>query len=138
MSNIKIFYRIISLIFIAFLTPQIIFAECLKGNCVNGYGVEKKLFTEIAEDAYSIYSGTFKDGIPHGKGKLISPYGDIYIGEFKDGMPDGPGTLESSDGNVYIGEFQNGLPHGKGKMKWWDGRTADVIMKYGVIVRIED
>ena len=47
------------------------------------------LLKDIAADetvmttADGVYSGPRKDGVPHGRGKLVFESGDIYDGEFE-------------------------------------------------------
>ncbi len=61
------------------------FAECIKGDCNNGYGTY-----------------TYANG-----GK--------YVGEFKDGKRNGQGTFISADGkNKYVGEWKNDKIYGQG------------------------
>jgi len=65
-------------------------AQCIEGDCENGYG-KSDLF-------YAIYEGTFKDGTPHGAGKLF--YDDYtYEGEIKEGVEHGRGILLYHDGS---------------------------------------
>ena len=63
------------------------FAECVKGDCINGQG-----------------TFTWSNG-------------SIYIGEWKDGRLSGQGTFISEDGSMYIGKYKGGLQNGKGKWK---------------------
>jgi hypothetical protein len=66
-------------------------AQCLEGDCENGYG-KSDLF-------YAIYEGTFKDGIPHGAGKLI--YDDyIYQGPIREGLEHGSGSIVYKNGEI--------------------------------------
>lgn len=66
-------------------------AQCIEGDCENGYG-KSDLF-------YAIYEGTFKDGIPHGAGKLF--YDDYtYEGEIKAGLEHGRGIHLYGDGSI--------------------------------------
>jgi hypothetical protein len=87
-------------------------AECVKGNCTNGKGIEK--------NASGKYIGEFKDGKRHGQGTYVeaivtgtifprqSYKGGKYTGEWKDGYRHGQGTYESIDGIKYTGEFKEG------------------------------
>ena len=52
------------------------FAECIKGDCTNGYGTY-----------------TYTDG-------------DKYVGEYKDGQRHGQGTFTLADGTVVKGIFK--------------------------------
>lgn len=60
------------------------------------------------------YTGEWKDGNMHGKGKFIEIWGDIYEGNFKNNMADGFGFQKKKDGTEYVGEFKNNLYEGKG------------------------
>ena len=52
------------------------FAECIEGDCNNGYG-----------------TSTWADG-------------EKYVGEWKDGKEDGQGTYTYANGDKYVGEFK--------------------------------
>lgn len=63
----------------------------------------------------SVYDGSFREGLRHGKGKQTFPNGDEYTGEFKNDMLIGHGTrtyktVESK--RQITGSFFNGEPHG--------------------------
>jgi len=57
-----------------------LYAECIKGNCVNGQG------TLTSPDGFK-YVGEWKYGKPHGQGTLISPKGTSETGIWKNGEP---------------------------------------------------
>ena len=60
------------------------------------------------------YTGTMKDGHPHGKGKLITN-NQIYTGDFYKGKAHGKGSLYNKQLNiVYVGDFEEGKCHGIG------------------------
>ena len=52
-------------------------AQCIRGNCVNGYGVY--VFRNDEE-----YAGEFKNGLANGAGTFSWPTGEKYVGEFLD------------------------------------------------------
>lgn len=80
-------------------------AQCISGNCFDGYGVYQ-------EEKYR-YTGFFDQGFPNGHGVLYYKSGDIYIGQFKDGKRDLEGTYYfADDGTRYIGFFKEGKMHG--------------------------
>lgn len=112
--------------------------ECIKGDCVNGYG------KMIIPQGYE-FEGNWKDEKPHGKVTAKTPYGTVikgdnwvegalqgqgtetyangrkYVGEFKNTKYHGIGTDSYPDGKSYTGEFANGHPHGKGVLTNADG-----------------
>ncbi|MBN2039416.1 MAG: hypothetical protein JW864_05205, partial [Spirochaetes bacterium] len=71
---------------------------CIDGDCKDGYG------TFIYDDG-SAYTGEFKNGKRHGKGKMTwasgSMKGETYEGEWSDNEINGTGTYTYSDGSKY-------------------------------------
>lgn len=61
----------------------------------------------------SIYIGTYLNGLPHGKGRLIFANGDQYIGDFKAGKIEGRGFFKDTRGLSVEGEFADGKAEGK-------------------------
>jgi hypothetical protein len=45
--------------------------------------------------------------------------GDTYVGSFKNGVPHGKGTYTYSDGATYVGGFLNGKESGEGVFNCW-------------------
>lgn len=73
------------------------------------------------------YVGEYKDGKPHGKGKMTYAKNDeynrkFYDGDWVDGNAEGQGTLVWKDGDRYEGEFENDMMEGQGTYYWADGR----------------
>lgn len=64
-----------SLAMFVLLAPNVMADECMEGDCEDGIGVG---FTEEGK----IYDGQWKEGIPHGKGKLQISKGKYLEGEF--------------------------------------------------------
>ena len=64
-------------VFLLLMFCNVGFAECIKGDCNNGYGT------------YTWASGS------------------KYVGEWKDGKSHGQGTLSMLDGTVYKGIWEN-------------------------------
>jgi hypothetical protein len=73
----------------------------------------------------SIYEGEFKEGKPHGHGKVTSTDGRAFEGEYQDGKPHGHGKTTSTDGRAFEGEYRNGKPHGHGKTTSPDGKIFE-------------
>ena len=73
-------------------------------------GKGKKIFED---NGY--YEGEFKEGIYHGKGKIVDKNNETkYEGDFVKGRYEGNGTLIYDNGNSYIGQFHHGKELGKG------------------------
>lgn len=73
------------LILIFLLSYSHVSAQCLKGDCSNGIGTY--------EFGYATYTGSFKNGKPHGKGVMNYGNGEKFEGEFVDGFEEGEGIL---------------------------------------------
>ena len=73
----------LSLILI-FTQNNLSFANCLKGDCNNGFGTW--------EDVDFKYIGQFKDGFFNGQGTVIFNDGESYTGEFSNDVFNGYGT----------------------------------------------
>ncbi|BDT56654.1 hypothetical protein MasN3_01480 [Massilia varians] len=92
------------------------------------------------------YTGSFRQGRPHGTGFFKYPNGDMYEGGVANGLHEGSGLYIAVDGSTYEGEWQadkrhghgkasfalggsyegewrNGKMHGKGKIVYNSGRT---------------
>ena len=79
----------------------------------------------------NIYDGQWKEGEPHGKGKIWWDNGEYYEGDFKNGSPHGKGKMTNEDGEVYEGGFAYGNFHGKGKLINADGTIDEGKWKDG-------
>ena len=104
-------------IFLVLMWCNVGFAECIKGDCINGYGT-------YTLDG-SKYVGEFKDGSPHGQGTFIGVNGNKYVGEHKNGKMNGQGTFTWASGkfagNKYAGEFKDNKRHGLGTYTYANG-----------------
>ncbi|RAK95429.1 putative MATH and UCH domain protein [Aspergillus ibericus CBS 121593] len=60
------------------------------------------------------YSGEFKKGYFHGKGKHISDLAATYVGDFVLGKRHGNGFMEYPTGDTYDGDWFEGICHGQG------------------------
>lgn len=74
---------------------------CLAGNCENGFG------TYVFRDG-SKYVGSFKNFLPHGRGKVFYTNGERYEGEMAEAAFNGLGTLFLKDGSAVSGRWVNG------------------------------
>jgi hypothetical protein len=79
------------------------------------------------------YEGEFKNGMPHGKGKLtyMPVFGSTYEGDFANGVPHGTGKHTWQYGSAYKGEFANGKFHGHGVLNDPDGDYQIGVFKEG-------
>jgi len=97
-------------LFLGLLWCNVGFAECIKGDCNNGYG------TYIYEDGRQ-YVGEWKDGERHGQGILTNTAdGNKYDGEWK-----------------YVGQFKNDEPHEQGILTTADG--SKWVLENGEVVK---
>ena len=69
------------------------------------------------------YSGNFKNGLYHGRGRLEFIDGSIYEGEFENNKMQGYGKIFFKDGSIYQGNFKNNLRHGTGILRDVKGNT---------------
>lgn len=86
-------YFRLSFLLLACLSFNNIFAQCISGNCENGFGKYK-----------------FKNE-------------DVYEGNWKNSSSNGKGKRIYSNGDVFEGDWVNGYWNGKGKYTWKDGRV---------------
>lgn len=61
------------------------------------------------------YTGTLKNGMPHGAGYFRYANGDQYEGGVADGQRDGNGTMLQADRSRYEGQWKNGQREGAGR-----------------------
>ncbi len=103
-------------------------AQCLEGNCENGYGKyncdcgyvyegefkdgEKVNGTLTKKDL--VYTGAFNNDLAEGFGVMKYKDGSWFEGTFKKNAPDGYGTYHFSNGQKYIGEVIDGSFSGLG------------------------
>ena len=78
------------------------------------------------------YEGETKDGLPHGKGKEISPSGDEYIGNFVMGKKHGFGVYYKKDAYSYRGNFQHNKINGFGKIEYMDNTSYEGYFRNGI------
>lgn len=82
----------------------------------------------VDENAYMIYTGYVKEGIPDGQGEAIFSDGRKYIGTFHNGQfHDENGILTDKEGFKYEASFVNGYL-AKGKYTLWEkGKVQEVF-----------
>ena len=97
--------KLLGILVLGLLFCNVGFAECIKGDCNNGYG-----------------TATWADG-------------SKYVGEHKDGMGHGQGTYTFENGNKYVGEYKDNKRHGQGTFTWADGSIEKGIWEYGELVK---
>jgi hypothetical protein len=71
------------------------------------------------------YTGTFSNGLKHGKGKWKKKGTDMnkcnnYDGDYELDKKNGWGVFEWESGNCYRGEYVDDERHGYGEMHWID------------------
>ena len=94
------------------------------------------------------YTGQWKDGKPHGQGKIVLPKGIVYTGNWENGKRSGQGTMTwengqkyeggwkddkyggqgtftYSNGSVYVGNFSNGAKNGYGRVVYDTGTVYE-------------
>ncbi len=74
-------------------------------------------------DNGDVYEGGFKDGLKHGKGKLVTRNNRSYVGDWERDKPHGFGINTFPNGKIYSGNFSKGKPVGDGQWTYSDGRT---------------
>lgn len=70
----------------------------------------------VLDEEVGIYCGEFRDGVKHGRGKMIFKNKEVYNGEWKNGIIEGFGKRYYNNGFYYIGSFANGMRNGFGKL----------------------
>jgi hypothetical protein len=101
------------------LAPFSASAQCLKNDCIDGYG-------EYRFPDRTIFYGEFKGGrIADGVGTLIFPDGGKYLGNFKQQVRQGTGRLITAQGDEYLGNFHQNRKHGQGTMRYANGNIYE-------------
>ena len=90
--------------------------KCIKGDCVNGYGI-------MTYPNGSKYEGEWKDNKKEGFGTFYYSYGSTYRGYWKNNKKDGLGEFNYYKGGSYIGYWKNNQRHGIGRIVLNDGGT---------------
>ena len=74
------------------------------------------------------YDGACNNGKANGEGTAIGV--DSYVGTFKNGLPDGKGKYTWKNGDYYFGEWKKGLKEGKGELHLPVNGVDSVISGY--------
>ncbi len=82
------------------------------------------------------YSGEFKNGLFHGKGRLEFKDGNVYEGQFENNKMHGYGKIFFKDGSIYQGNFINNLRDGTGILRSTDGSQQRLIYQKGKFKKI--
>jgi len=93
-------FRILFLFLLGFSCTAIQ-AQCLSGNCTDGFGKFK-----YKND--NIYEGNFKGGYCNGKGKMFYSNGEYYEGDWVNGSWNGKGLYTWKDGRRFEGQVKDG------------------------------
>ena len=131
--------KLLGIVVLCLLLSGNAYAECIKGDCKNGYG-------EYVYDN-SKYSGNWLKGKQSGKGIVEWTSGNRYEGEFLKNKRQGQGVIttksykydgywfkdkrsgqgigEWKDGTRYEGEFLKGKRHGQGIMTLANGEKLE-------------
>ena len=70
------------------------------------------------EDGHT-YTGTFKNGVPHGEGneRIEKGYSyESYEGSYENGKRNGEGCYKWGDNDSYTGSWKDGKMHGQGEL----------------------
>ena len=119
----------LSILVLGLLLSGNAYAECIKGDCKNGYGTMTYLDGEK-------YVGEFKNDIRNGRGTYTYSDGDKYVGEFKRGYRHGQGTFTWHNGDKYVGGYKRNAKHGKGVATEANGTITTGIWKRGDIRKV--
>ena len=82
------------------------------------------------------YSGDYKNGLYHGKGRLEFKDGSIYEGQFENNKMHGYGKIFFKDGSIYQGNFINNLRDGTGILRSTDGSQQRLIYQKGKFKKV--
>lgn len=114
--------KLLGILILGFLLSGNAFAECIKGNCENGYG-------EIIL-GNGKYSGNFLKGKRSGKGKYEYNNGDWYEGNWKKDKPDGKGLFyDNIEKYLADGYWKKGKWNGKFLITYDNGKKYDSYYK---------
>lgn len=99
---------------------------CITGDCIDGFGQQE-------DHLGNIYTGYFKNGLFHGKGKLLMMNGDSYEGDFVRGSFEGEGFYTWQNGDKFRGQWRDDQINGIGTMIRVHGDTIFGYWENGVV-----
>lgn len=82
----------------------------------------------LLEKISGSYKGKCQNGLANGKGESTGE--ETYIGTFKDGLPDGKGKYFYKNGDFFHGYWKKGQRHGKGKFKYTSDGEKNTLFGY--------
>ena len=97
--------RIVFFIALSLITTTISKAQCVVGDCENGFGIFKL-------ENGDMYTGDWENGTRDGYGRYDWANGAFYVGDFKFNGFHGKGAFYGADGAVASGIFQDNLFQG--------------------------
>ena len=109
-------------IFLVLMFCNVGFAQCIEGDCKNGYG------TFTFPDGRK-YVGESKDNKKHEQGTFTWVSGAEYVEEWKKNEMHEQGTYTWKGGDKYVGEFKDSEYHGQGTLTYADGRIDNGIVQ---------
>ena len=100
-----------------------------KYNYDGGWKDDKKYGIGTLFDNGDKYTGDFVDDKYNGNGTLCGKNGEIFECEFKNGKPHGLGRVTLVNGDVYIGNFEEGKICDQVSIKYKNGESYDGYYK---------
>ena len=82
------------------------------------------------------YSGDYKNGLCHGKGRLEFKDGSVYEGQFVNNKMHGYGKIFFKGGSIYQGNFKKNLRDGTGILRSTDGSQQRLIYQKGKFKKV--
>lgn len=116
------------LLFFGFFLNANALAECIKGNCKDGYGTYKLSNGDK-------YTGYFKKGLRSGQGIYLFVNGGKREGNFRKGKPHGYSKFTLPNGYIEEGEYKKGKLK-SGTVTWPNGDYCPDMTKGGCRVDI--
>jgi len=109
---------------ILILLPILNQAQCVSGNCTEGYGMYKF-------EAGGYYEGDWIQGERSGYGFCEYANGETYEGHWEKNNRHGFGSLVMKDGSIYSGFFKDNQTHYWGSYFWTNGDYYIGLFKNG-------